>query len=98
MKRTLIEVLLEREQLLARNDQQRAVIRSACSGLAGPAAMVDRATECARYLRAHPVALAGVVGAFLLLRGRAALGVAARGLTLWRLGLRVRSLMRLFER
>jgi len=98
MKRTLTEVLLARERLLVINEQQRAGIQDACAGLAGPAAMIDRAMGCARYLRSHPTALAGLVGALLVLRGRSVLGIATRGLAFWRLGRRVRSLMRLFER
>lgn len=98
MKRTLTEVLLARERLLVRTEQQRAVMHRACAGLAGPAAMIDRAVDGGRYLRSHPVVVAGLIGAFLLLRGRSVLGVAARGLALWRLSRRVRGLMRLFER
>jgi len=98
MKRTLTEVLVARERLLVRNEQQRAVIHRACMGLAGPAAMIDRAADCGRYLRAHPAALAGLIGTLLLLRGRSVLSIATRGLAFWRLGRRVRSLMRLFER
>ncbi len=98
MSRTLTDVLVERERLLARGAQQRIAIADACRGLAGPAAVLDRIGAGGRYLARHPVIVMGVVFAAMVLRGRSLLGLAARGIGLWRLAQRFRALARLLQR
>jgi hypothetical protein len=98
MSRTLTDVLVERERLLARGAQQRLAIANACRGLAGPAAVLDRIGAGGRYLVRHPGIVAGVVLAAMALRGRSLVGLVARGIGLWRLAQRFRAFARLLQR
>jgi hypothetical protein len=98
MSRTLTQVLVERERLRAQAAQQRAAMAAAWHGLAGPAALIDRVAAGGRYLRRHPLALAALAGAAILLRGRPLMGAVARGVGLWRMARRIRTVMHLFGR
>lgn len=98
MSRTLTDVLVERERLLARCGQQRVAVADAFRGLAAPAAVVDRVVCGGRYLARHPIAVAVIVAAAMVMRGRSLVGIAARGIGLWRLAQRFRALARLFLR
>jgi hypothetical protein len=95
MDRSLTRVLVERERLLARTDQQRLAIANACSGLGKPAALIDSALGCGRFVRGHPAALAAIVGSIIVLRARSILGIVTRGIGMWRLLRRLRSTLRL---
>lgn len=97
MSRTLTDILVERERLVARCAQQRIVFASASRGLARPAATVDQALMAGRWLLRHPVAVAVVAVSLVVLRGRSVLGLAARGLAVWRLLSRVLALARMLR-
>lgn len=98
MDSTLTEALLKRERLLARIDQQRMGIQAASAGLARPAAVIDRMLDGARFLRSHPLVVASLALAVLALRARSLVGIAARGIGIWRLVRRVQRLTRYFGR
>jgi hypothetical protein len=98
MSRTLTDVLVERERLLARCEQQRTAVADASRGLAPVTAMVDSITAAGRYLARHPVAVAGIVATAMVLRGRSLLGLAVRGIGLWRLAQRIRAVARMLQR
>ncbi len=92
MDAALTRIRLQREQILARVGAQRAAVATSFAGLATPISLVDHALGAARYLRAHPVALAVLVAAVVALRTRSILGLAARGLGVWRLVRQVRAI------
>ena len=96
MEQALTKVLVERERLLARSAQQREAIAIACANLAGPASLIDRAIGFGRFLRAHPAAVAVLVGGVLALRSRSVLALAASGIGVWRFVRRLRALAGLF--
>ena len=98
MSRTLTDVLVERERLLARCEQQRVAVADACRGLVGPAQFLDRICAGGRYLARHPLAVVGIVAAAVVLRGRSLLSLAIRGIGLWRLLHRFRTLARSLQR
>ncbi|MCC6531005.1 MAG: hypothetical protein IT531_00515 [Burkholderiales bacterium] len=98
MTDALTKALVERERLLAQIAAQRSGIASAFAGLSRPAAIVDRVLDAGRFLRAHPAALGALVAAVFALRGRAMFGLAVRGLSLWRVVRRLRTLARLIGR
>lgn len=98
MNRTLTHVLVERERLLASCAQQRDAVATSCRALAGPAAVLDRVVSGGRYLVGHPIAVAGTIGILVALRGRSLLNLAMRGIGLWRVVRRVRSLMQFVRR
>ncbi len=98
MSRTLTDILVERERLLARCAQQRAAVSTACRALAGPAAVLDRVAAGGRFLMRHPLAVAGVIGTVVALRGRSVLRLALRGVAFWRLARRARFFMQFFQR
>jgi hypothetical protein len=85
MDEALTRVLLERERLLARIEQQRTGVATALRGLAGPIRAIDQVVAAGRFLRAHPLA-AGAVVALLVIAGRRPLfGTLATSLGAWRL-------------
>lgn len=89
----LTQVLVERERLLARSAQQRAALAQACAGLTGPAAVIDRAVDACRFLRAHPLGLGVLLAVVVVSRGRSVLSLALRGVSLWRLYRRLSRLL-----
>ena len=92
MDRALTEVLVRRERLLARAERERTAIASTYRRLAAPAAAIDRIVAIGWFLRSHPVAVAGGVAGIMVLRARSVGKLAARGLGLWRLLRRARTL------
>lgn len=97
MSRTLTDILVERERLLARCAQQRIAVAAACDGLAGPAAVVDRIAALGRSVARHPLAVVAVMASVVALRGRSLIRLSVRSIGLWRLVLRLRSLVQLFR-
>jgi hypothetical protein len=81
----LIEIARRKERLSARAQAQRASIAGQVGALQGPIRFADRAVEIARFLRAHPAAVAVAAAALVALRGRGLTGLAGRALTAWRL-------------
>jgi len=98
MSRTLTDVLVERERLLARCAVQRDAVSAACHALAGPAAVFDRLAAGGRFVARHPVAVAGAVATLIALRGRSVLKLAMRGIAFWRLASRARIFMQFLGR
>lgn len=98
MSRTLIDVLVERERLLARCARQRDAVAAACEALSGPAAVVDRLAAGGRFVARHPLALAGALATLMALRGRSVLKLAMRGVAFWRLASRARIFMQFLGR
>ena len=98
MQRALTKLLVERERLLARSERQREAIAVAFGNLGGPAALIDRGIRFGRFLRSHPVAVAGLIAGMVVLRARSVLGMVARGISVWQLVRRVRALARLLDR
>lgn len=81
----LIEIARRKERLSARAQAQRASIASDFGALQGPIRLADRAVDIARFLRAHPLAVAIAAACVVVLRGRGLTGLAGRALTAWRL-------------
>ncbi len=80
----MIEVMRERERLLARCDAQRAEIAVLVRQWEGPVAIADRAIAGANYLRQHPVILGVLVAVLAIVQRRGLWGWAKRGFVLWR--------------
>ena len=94
MQSALTRIQLERERILACIVTQRTVVATSFAGLAVPIALVDRTLGAARYLRAHPVVLAALVAAVVVLRTRSVVGLLARGFGLWRIVRQLRTVTR----
>ena len=94
MHGSLTRVLVERERLCARVAAQRTDVGRHIGGLGVPIGMIDRSCAAARFVRAHPSVIVAGFGAALALRARSVLGLVARAAGLWRLGVRVRQLLR----
>jgi hypothetical protein len=92
MERVLTKVLVERERIFAQIERERSAITVTYGNLVVPAAALDRLLEAVRFLRTHPLAVGSLVAAFYVLRTRSVVGLAARGMGLWRLLRRLRSL------
>lgn len=80
----LIELARRKERLIMRAGQQRAVIATSCLQLQKPLGMIDRGIAMARYLKAHPLALAAGITVAAVLGRRSLLRWAGRGLFAWR--------------
>lgn len=95
--RTLTEVLVERERLIARCASERDAVASAAAGLAGAAAVADRLVAGGRFMARHPLAIAAAIGVAAALRGRSLVRFALRAVGVWRLAMRARGLLRYFR-
>ena len=84
MSDALTEVLLRRERILSRVAQQRDSVARAFVGLQRPIAVVDRLVTAGRVLRAHPAAVVALLACVFVLRARTLIGIAGRGIALWR--------------
>jgi hypothetical protein len=93
MSDALTQVLLRRERILHRIERQRESVADAVAGLGRPALVIDRILGAARVLRAHPAAAVGLLGVALVLRTRSVIGLIGRGIGVWRLFRRVRTLI-----
>ena len=80
----LLELVRKRERLLAQCDVQRAALADAVDGLQTPLSIADHVVNVARFLRRHPVALAGVVAVAVVAERRALWRWAPRALFVWR--------------
>ena len=96
MSDALTEVLLQRERLLNRVARQRDSVAIAVAGLQRPIALVDRIAGLGRALRAHPGVMAALVACVVVFRAKTVIGMAGRGIGLWRLFQSVRSLVARF--
>jgi hypothetical protein len=98
MSRTLTDVLVERERLLARCGRERDAVAGVFQSLTKPAAVFDGVAGVGRFLARYPVVAAGIAAALAVSRGRSIVKLAIRGAGLWRIALRARDFMRLFYR
>ena len=98
MSDALTKALIERERILQRVARQRESVVIAFSGLSRPAAVIDRLIAAGRVLRAHPAALALIAAGLVVLRGRTVIGLVGRGIGVWRLVHRIRSLIKRIPR
>ncbi len=80
----MIDVMRERERLLARCNAQRAEIAVLTRQLDGPLAIADRAIAGINYLRQHPAVLGALVALLAIVQRRGWWGWAQRGFVLWR--------------
>lgn len=81
----LLEIARRKERLIVRCGVQRESIAATFRALQRPMSIVDRALLAARFLRAHPVLMVGVVAAVVAIRRRSVpLALAARTLVIWR--------------
>jgi len=94
MDAALSKILLEREQLLTRIARQRSDVEVAVAGLAGPVAVIDRAVEFGRFLRAHPLAAGAMVALIVVLSRRTIFGTLTAGLGAWRVLRHVQVMLR----
>jgi hypothetical protein len=85
-----------RERLLRRSALLRSQARFEVLGLQRKLSWIDRLQDAWRWLRAHPLAVAGSVGALALWRPRRALGLGLRAWSLWRLTRRLLALRAVF--
>lgn len=81
----LIDITRRKERLSARAQSQRLAVAACFEALGQPIGFADRALEVARFLRAHPVLVAGLAAALFVLRGRGLAGVVGRAFSAWRL-------------
>lgn len=80
----MIEVMRERERLLARCHAQRVEIAALVGQLEGPIAIADRVVAGINYLRQHPVILGVLVAVLAIVQRRGWWSWAQRGFVLWR--------------
>jgi hypothetical protein len=81
----LVEITRRKESLIARADRQRAAIRDNFRQLQEPIVVVDRGLEIARFLRAHPLLAAALVGGVMVFCRRGLVSLAGGALSAWRL-------------
>jgi len=76
-------VMQRRGELLSRIDFQRKQLAGAAERLQVPFAVADRGLAAVRFLRSHPVLVAGVA-AVLVIRRRGAAGLARIFWRMWK--------------
>lgn len=81
----LIDIARRKERLSARARAQRLAVVASFEALGQPIGFADRALEVARFLRSHPVLVAGAAAALFVLRGRGLVGLVGRAFSAWRL-------------
>lgn len=81
----LMEIAMRKERLRRRAESQRAALDTEFGKLGGPAAIVDRGLEVARFLREHPVLVAAGAAGLLAIRRRGVLSLAGSLLSAWRI-------------
>ena len=80
----MIEIISEREQLLARCNAQRAELKVLVRQWEDPLMVADRAVAGINYLRQHPVVLGTLVVLLAVVQRRGLWSWARRGFVLWR--------------
>ena len=88
MIRVIADIKRRKQLLIERCAGQRASIAVAVRGLERPAALADRVLAAGRSLRSHRLLLATAVVAAVVavaLRRGTMVGLAARGVAMWRL-------------
>jgi len=85
VKVRLVEIARRKERLIARAESQRLAIAGNFRPLQGPIAIIDRGVMLTRYLRGHPLLVAALVAAVVIVRRRGLLSLAGRALSVWRI-------------
>lgn len=80
----MLEIMRQREQLLAQCDVQRAELVTITRQSEGAIKVVDRVVGAVNYFRSHPVALGVAVALLVVMQRRGLWGWARRGFILWR--------------
>jgi hypothetical protein len=83
MNERMHELRQRRAELLARIEAQRGQVAEIGSSWKGPLALADRGVSIVRFLRAHPLVLAGVAVLVVLPR-RNAVGLFNRAWLVWK--------------
>lgn len=83
MNERMLELRQRRGELLARIDAQRGQLAGIASTWEGPLALADRGVSVLRFLRGHPLLVAGAV-ALIVLRRRGVAGLFRRALLVWK--------------
>lgn len=83
MNKQMALVMQRRGELLARISAQREQVAELGARWQAPLALADQGLAVARYLRARPVLVAGVV-ALLIIRRRGLVGLARSGWMAWK--------------
>jgi len=96
MADALTMALVKRAELTARVGEQRRDLERSIAGLAVPIAVIDRALDASRFMRAHPVAVGGTVAMLAALRTRSVLRLLTRAFGAWRLLRKLQSVLARF--
>ncbi len=80
----MIELMRERERLLAHCDAQRATLADLAQRLEGPLKIADRVVAGVNYLRKHPALVGVAVVMMVVVQQRGLWNWARRGFMLWR--------------
>jgi hypothetical protein len=83
MNERMLELRQRRGELLARIDVQRGQLAEIASSWEGPLSLADHGVSIVRFLRGHPLLVAGVV-AFVVQRRRGVAGLFKRALQVWK--------------
>lgn len=83
MNERILELRQRRGELLARIDAQRGQLAEIASSWEGPLALADRGVSVVRFLRGHPLVVAGAV-ALVVLRRQGVGGLFRRALLVWK--------------
>ena len=83
-RNSMIEIVRQRERLLARCDAQRAELTALARRWQGPLKAADRAVAGLNYLRHHPLILGAAVALLAVIQRRGWWSWARRGFLLWR--------------
>lgn len=85
MNAKLLELAERRGMLVSRAAAQRTELAQALAPWRGPLALVDQGVSALRYLKRHPVLLAGGVVCAAVLRPRRVVGLLRSGWVVWRM-------------
>jgi hypothetical protein len=80
----MMEIMRQRERLIAKCDAQRLELSALARQFAGPLAMADRVAAGYDYLRRHPTLVGVAAGLLLIVRRRNWWSWLKRGYVVWR--------------
>ena len=83
MNERMLELRQRRGELRARIDAQRGQLAEIASTWEKPLALADQGVSILRFLRGHPLLVAGVVS-LVVLRGRGLAGLFGRAWQVWK--------------
>lgn len=83
MNDKMLDIMQRRGELCARISAQRGQLAQVSARFEKPLAIVDQGVNGVRYLRRHPLLVAGIVAIFAIRRG-GVVGLVKQGFKLWR--------------